>query len=152
MNLQWINLLILIIFVNNGIGERNLNSKFRRWILESIATTEYCSRYVFSTAFLIGVISYGSEMNISLSWNTSTSISARGDSRTRTRSHIVVVDHKSSTLPFLYDSSQSSKKHSIKRLHILKIRESKCILQCFFNVNGHAQWLRSKFFWRHLTN
>ena len=69
------------------------------WILFSICF-QYC-------IFLIGVISYGSEMNISLSRNTSTSISARGDSRTRTRSHIVVVDHKSSTLPFLYDSSQS---------------------------------------------
>ena len=73
----------------------------------------YCNHWIFFSVyfqhyiFLIGVISYGSEMNISLSWNTSTSISARGDSRTRTRSHIVVVDHKSSTLPFLYDSSQS---------------------------------------------
>ena len=69
------------------------------WILFSICF-QYC-------IFLIGVISYGSEMNISLSWNTSTSISARGDSRTRARSHIVVVDHESSTLPFLYDNSQS---------------------------------------------
>ena len=75
------------------------------WILFSICF-QYCN-------VLIRIISYdGSEMNISLSWNTSTSISARGDSRTRTRSHIVVVDHKSSTLPFLYDSSQSRQKKS----------------------------------------